>query len=146
VALRLPPSSTRRGGGGGSRWVPLCKAADDIEAHLLVGRLHEAGVETHSLRDRGAPGAWLYGGMNPWASVTVYVRSFQLEEARFTLAEVAYEGPAATEAVSEPLNVSLKWWATALLLGAVLSGLALAQMAGSIGFCQLPILCEEPAK
>jgi hypothetical protein len=143
VALGLPPPTTTSGGGGGSRWVPLCNAAGDIEAHLLVGRLEQANIETRCVRDRAAPGAWLYGGMNPWASVTVYVRSHQLDDARLTLAEVAFTGPDAVRSTAiRSRDLSLKWWATAILLGLVLSGLALAQLAGSGGACQVPVLCE----
>ncbi len=80
-----PPAGTRSGGGGGSGWIQLVKAADDIEAHLLAGRLAEAGIEVQTLPDRAAPGAWLYGGSNPWAPVRVLVRRRQLEEARLVL-------------------------------------------------------------
>jgi hypothetical protein len=143
VALGLPPPTTTSGGGGDSRWVPLCNAAGDIEAHLLVGRLEQANIETRCVRDRAAPGAWLYGGMNPWAPVTVYVRSHQLDDARLTLAEVAFTGPDAVRSTAiRSRDLSLKWWATAILLGLVLSGLALAQLAGSGGACQVPVLCE----
>jgi hypothetical protein len=144
VALGLPPPTTTSGGGGGSRWVPLCSAAGDIEAHLLVGRLQQANIETRCVRDRAAPGAWLYGGMNPWAPVAVYVRSYQLDDARLTLAEVAFTGPDAVRSTAvRSRDLPLKWWATALVLGLVLSGLALAQLAGSGGACQLPVLCES---
>ena len=143
VALGLPPPTTTSGGGGGSRWVPLCTAAGDIEAHLLVGRLQQAAIETQCVRDRAAPGAWLYGGMNPWARVIVYVLSYQLDDARLALAEVAFSGPDAGRSTAmTPRDLSLKWWATAVLLGLVLSGLALAQLTGSGGACQLPVLCE----
>jgi hypothetical protein len=143
VALGLPPPTTTSGGGGDSRWVPLCNAAGDIEAHLLVGRLEQANIETRCVRDRAAPGAWLYGGMNPRAPVTVYVRRHQLDDARLTLAEVAFSGPDAVRSTAiKSRDLSLKWWATAILLGLVLSGLALAQLAGSGGACQVPVLCE----
>jgi hypothetical protein len=95
VVLAPPRRLDDLNGGGGSGWVPLYKAANDIDAHLLIGRLHGMGIETRTLVDRGAPGAWLYGGLNPWAPVTVYVRGFQLEDARLVLAEVAWAAPAA---------------------------------------------------
>jgi hypothetical protein len=81
--------------------------------------------------------------MNPWAPVTVYVRSHQLDDARLNLAEVAFTGPDAVRSTAiKSRDLSLKWWATAILLGLVLSGLALAQLAGAGGACQLPVLCE----
>jgi hypothetical protein len=146
VALRLPPPKTRPRGGGDSRWVPLCRTADDIEAHLLTGRLHQGGVETRTLKDRGAPGSWLYGGANPFAPVTVYVRSWQLDDARLTLAEVAFAAPDASHARDDVDGPSLKWWAIALLLGALLSSVVVAQMAGAAGACQLPVLCRGPVR
>jgi hypothetical protein len=142
IALGLPPPTTTSGGGGGSRWVPLCTAGGDIEAHLLVGRLQQANIDTRCVRDRAAPGAWLYGGMNPWARVTVYVLSYQLDDARIALAEVAFAGPDAGRSAMPPRDLSLKWLATAVLLGLVLSVLALAQLTGFGGACQLPVLCE----
>jgi hypothetical protein len=81
--------------------------------------------------------------MNPWAPVTVYVRSHQLDDARLTLAEVAFTGPDAVRSTAiKSRDLALKWWATAILLGLVLSGLALAQLTGAGAGCQLPVLCE----
>jgi hypothetical protein len=94
----FPPSADHKDpgrGGGGSRWVHLYRARNDIDAHLLVGRLEEAAIEASTLKDKTAPGAWLYGGSNPWAAVNVMVRSVQLEDARVVLAEIAYENPPA---------------------------------------------------
>ena len=86
-----PPPTTLDRSGGGSDWVILMRAANDIDAHLLCGRLKHAGVEYRGVKDRYAPGAWLIGGSNPWAPVVVYVKRFQLEDARIVLAEIAYE-------------------------------------------------------
>ncbi len=140
-----PPASSigDGGGGGGSRWVALVKASNDIEAHLLMGRLGEAGVESRTLKDKGAPGAWLYGGSNPWAPVTVMVRSRQLEDARLVLAEVSFEAPDEAPPAEREWRVPVLWWATALVLGVLFTGMALAQAATSYGACQIPIFCNE---
>ena len=45
--LDLPPPDVIDevgGGHGGSGWVVLIKARHDIDAHLLTGRLAEAGI------------------------------------------------------------------------------------------------------
>jgi hypothetical protein len=148
VQLKHPPPDTaeRPRDGGGSEWVELIRARHDIDAHLLVGRLQEAGVETRTMKDRAAPGAWLYGGSNPWAPVTVLVQKFQLEDARIVLAEISFDAPAADAASSQPqrpLSFATVWWITALLLGIALTVLALGQIARSESMCQLPELCEQ---
>ena len=142
VAVGLPPPITTTPTGGSSRWVWLCRAANDIEAHLMVGRLTEAGIETRTITEP-APGAWLFGGGHPWAPVTVYVRRIQLEDAHFALAEVAFQAPAASARPGRGLQLPLRWWATALAMGLVLSGAALAQVAASLEVCRVPVLCDE---
>jgi hypothetical protein len=110
--------------------VQLYKASDDIDAHLVGGRLAEAGVATHTVKDRAAPGAWLYGGTNPWAPVIIYVRKLQLDAARMVLAEIAWAAPTASEpesATSRPAVPAL-WWVTALALGLAMSWGILAQV------------------
>lgn len=145
--LDLPPPPVTAGrGGGDSRWVELIRARDDIDAHLLTGRLNEAGIETRTMKDRAAPGAWLYGGSNPWAPVMVLVRRFQLEDARLELAELSFTGPAAEpsgeeDATSSRWSVPLVWWIVALVLGALLTGVALMKTTESNGRCELPLLC-----
>jgi hypothetical protein len=135
VRVSSPPPETVAdpGVGGDSEWVELIKARHDIDAHLLTGRLEEAGIETRSVVDRGAPGAWLYGGSNPWAPVAVMVRRFQLEDARIVLAEISFDGPSAAElagrARERRASFPIVWWATALLLGAVFVVLILGQVA-----------------
>ena len=123
-----PPAPVEHGGDGS--WVELTTARNDIDAHLLTGRLHDAGIETRTIVDRTAPGAWLYGGSNPWAPIGVFVRRFDLADARIVLAEVAYEMPSggASHPPSEPRRASALWWATAIALGIVLSALVLAQV------------------
>ena len=133
VATPPPETITDPGPGGDSEWVELIKARHDIDAHLLTGRLEEAGIETRSVVDRGAPGAWLYGGSNPWAPVTVLVRRFQLEDAKIVLAEISFDGPSANElaalARGRRVSFGVLWWATALLLGLVFIVLILGQVA-----------------
>jgi hypothetical protein len=146
---QAPPSSPPRredgSQGGGSDWVELFRAANDIEAALLLGKLAEAAIETHSIKDFNAPGTWVYGGSNPWAAVMIYVRRFQLIDARIVLAEVSLEiseEPLVPEGRSRR-RVPRMWWATALALGVALSAIAVQQAADQRRFCQLPILCAE---
>jgi hypothetical protein len=134
-------------GGGGSGWVELLVARDDIEAHLLMGRLSEAGVETRSVKDRSAP-AWLFGGSNQWASVTVLVKKIQLEDARLVLAEISFaQPPADPEANEAPQSPSFRravtWWALALALGIAFTGVALARTADTVRGCDVPIICGK---
>ena len=141
-----PVDSDHGGGGGGSGWVRLLRAPNDIEAHLLVGRLGEAGVEARLLHDKGAPGTWLYGGSNPWAPVTVIVRLRQLEDARLVLAEVSFAAPDHVPAPPQKRDwrIPVVWWVAALALGTLLTGTALAQVADAIrSRCDLPVLCTD---
>ena len=145
--IDLPPRVETGRSGGGARWVELVTAADDIDAHLLIGRLEEGGIETRTMKDRSAPGAWLYGGSNPWAPVVILVRTFELEPARIVLAEVAFEGPAAEperpRSPAERRRAALLWWTTAIVLGMTFTALVVAQAVRATPGCQLPILCEE---
>ena len=144
----LPPvrDAGDGGGGGDSGWVRLLTAANDIEAHLVAGRLSEAGVDARLVKDRSAPGAWLYGGSNPWAPATVMVRRVQLNDAHLVMAEVSFEGPAHTAV--DGVNASgwrrpLVFWSFALGLGILLTGVALARTAGAVDRCDLPLLCAD---
>ena len=144
----FPPPRDRgdSGGGGGSGWVRLLTAANDIEAHLVSGRLSEAGVEARVVKDRSAPGAWLYGGSNPWAPATIMVRQLQLTDARLVMAEVSFEGPAAIrtgETVVAGWRRPLVFWLFALGLGLLLTSVALARTADAIDRCDLPLLCGD---
>ena len=136
------------GESGGSGWIVLIKARHDIDAHLLAGRLSEAGIESRMMPDVGAPGSWMYGGSNPWAPVTVLVKKLDLDDARLVLAEISYEGPTAdqlaAQAVERHRSFPVVWWVTAVLLGAALSFLVLSQVTRwSDMSCQLPALCDE---
>lgn len=151
-SITRPPRSTDDGGfdddvfddtGGGSGWVELVRARDDIDAHLLAGRLLEAGIESRAVKDRFAPGAWLYGGSNPWAPVTIMVRRVQLEDARLVLAEISFDAPSAG---ARNLGVlPHRWsrvtlWITALVLGALLTALLLTEETLLSSLCR--IVCE----
>jgi len=151
ATIDLPPpdvvDETRRGGGG-SGWVVLIKARHDIDAHLLAGRLAEAGIESRTMKDISAPGAWMYGGSNPWAPVSILVKKLDLDDARVVLAEISYEGPSvdrlAPQAAQRHGASPVVWWVTALLLGAALSVLILNQLTRWVpSGCQLPALCEQ---
>jgi hypothetical protein len=141
-----PPAVTDRGGGGGggSGWVHLTRARDDIDAHLLTGRLSQSGIECRTIVDRSAPGAWLHGGTNPWAPVNIYVRRIQLEDARLVLAEISYDAPpAAPGERTEGRRVATIWWATALGLGIALTLVVLGQAVQTEPLCKALPFCEE---
>lgn len=142
-----PPARNVDGHGGGSRWVELLVAANDIEAHLISGRLAEAGVEVRVLKDRSAPGAWLYGGSNPWAPVRILVRELQLVDARIVMAEVSFDAPPAHDGAIDPPSSHrsrpLVWWSLALGLGMLFTSVALARTAAVIDRCDLPLLCGD---
>lgn len=143
----LPPPASVWKGGGGSGWVELIRARGDIDAHLLVGRLLEAGVETRTVTDRSAPWTWMHAGSNPWAPVSILVRKLQLEDARLVLAEISFELPAAVPSVEAPQprwKGPLLWWSAALALGAVFTAIGLIQAASSIEQCARSS-CAQPA-
>jgi hypothetical protein len=130
--LDLPPPPIEERGGD-SEWRQLTRARNDIDAHLLVGRLNEGGVETRSVKDRQAMGSWIYAGSNPWAPVTIFVRRFQLDDARLILMEISLQtdgqGLGGQRGGRGPMSPVL-WWATALALGVLFTALAVAQMGG----------------
>lgn len=142
-----PPSAGLREEGGDSGWAQLTRARDDIDAHLLTGRLEVAGIETRTVKDRTQPGTWLYGGSNPWAPVAVLVRRWQLEEARSVLLDIAAERLPDDEAPGDtlsPRKLALVWWVTALALGVSLTAIALSQSIRAATVCHIPALCDEP--
>ncbi len=128
-----PPAGNDGRGGGGSEWVELVKARNDIDAHLLMGRLAEAGVEARTLKERGSSPSWLTAGSNPWAPVMVLVRRFDLDSARLVLAEVSFEAPAAEPHACAPQqrSIPILWWSLAVGLGILLTAGALAQAQGA---------------
>ena len=133
VALPPPPTVLEPTGGGGGGWVELVTARNDIDAHLLIGRLKEAGIQTRAVKDRRAAGAWLYAGSNPWAPVAVWVLRWQLAAARLVLAEISLEAaeppPTDPEARGGAARSRLAWawWAVALGLGVLLTLISFVQ-------------------
>lgn len=117
-------------GGGGRGWVELVRVGGDIEAHLLTGCLAGSGIECRTLTDRSAHGAFLYGGHDPWAPVSILVRKLQLEDAKLVLAEIAFEAPDAVLPAKEEAGVkgAFRWWATALVLALAFSVLGMVQV------------------
>lgn len=149
VELPPPPTTRARAGGGGGEWIELVRAANDIEAHLLIGRLNETGIETRAIKDRRAPGAWIYAGANPWAPVSVLVRRVQADDARLVLAEISFAAPPRAPDRLEPSSssgwrVALTWWVVALALGILLSLIALMQMANLASACDRGTSCARP--
>ena len=137
--ILLPPPATVWKGGGGSGWVELMRARGDIDAHLLVGRLGEAGIETRTVKDRSAPWAWMHAGSNPWAPVSILVRRLQLDDARLVLAEISFDLPAAAPSPVEDVDGRWKgpllWWSVALALGAIFTAIGLIQTVTSMEQC-----------
>ncbi|MFN2594473.1 MAG: DUF2007 domain-containing protein [Actinomycetota bacterium] len=136
-------------GGGGSGWVMLVRASNDIDAHLLAGRLTQEGIEYRFVKDRSGPGAWLYGGSNPWAPVTVMVRKIEFEDARIVLAEASMQAPAVEpirplQRRRRALSYSVIWWVLALALGAWFTGMSLMQAAHQIDACHTSS-CAQPS-
>jgi hypothetical protein len=144
TSIPPPPVSTPEEGGG-SEWVELHRASNDIDAHLLTGRLEEAGIETRWVKDRGSPGAWLYGGSNPWAPVTIFVRRYQLVDARIVLADISLSNSSAPDddPNSSPWTIPLVWWVTAILLGVAFTAVWLLGARGSIRSCEVPVVCDH---
>ncbi|HEU4480883.1 MAG TPA: hypothetical protein VFS18_03280, partial [Actinomycetota bacterium] len=140
-----PPETHVSDPGGGSGWVTLTRASNDIEAHLITGRLLEAGVGSSTVKDRTSPGAWLYVGSNPSDPVTILVRRLQLQEARLVLLELAYHGPDAVPAPTEVprWRATVVWWAAAIGLGLLFTGLGLVQAANDIAECARSGACAE---
>ena len=144
VTVDLPPPQLEElDGGGGSDWVSLTRARHDIEAHLIMGRLGEAGIDVRCVKDRTAPGAWLYGGSNPWAPVEVFVKRYHHEDASVLLAEISFNAPAASESRIPSARTAVVWWALALALGLVFTGASLAQMKDQLSLCRIGVFCER---
>ncbi len=114
----------------------LTTARDDIDAHLLMGRLAQLGIETRRVKDRSSP-SWLYGGSNPWAPVTVLVPRYQFEDARIALAELAFEAPAAQPEPKPRTDrrQMIVFWIVAIALGTFLSAIGLVRSAEYLERC-----------
>lgn len=150
VRAGLPPTLPDIGEtGGGSGWVKLTRARDDIDAHLLMGRLDAAGIESSGVRDISGPGAWMFGGANAGAPVTIMVKRLQYEDARLVLAEISLEGPSVEPPVAAPSGrsrlVPVVWWALAIGIGLLFTALSLVRMATARpegAPCKIPVFCS----
>jgi hypothetical protein len=147
VIERPPPPLEDLWRGGDSGWIHLFRAAGDIEAQLLTGRLQTAGVDARLVKDRSGSGAWLHGGSDPWAPVDVLVRKVHAQEARIVLAEIALAQPAYVprDVATPMLRRTILWWTLAIALGAGLSSIALARTADHLDRCGLTTNCRLPA-
>ncbi|MGH2708627.1 MAG: hypothetical protein ACRDJK_10075, partial [Actinomycetota bacterium] len=81
------------GPGGGGDWTFLTTAGNQVEAHLIVGRLAEEGIESVLDSSNPAPGAWLHPFGNPLSPVRVFVRRRDLGRASLLLHEVDHRPP-----------------------------------------------------
>lgn len=127
--------------GGGWGWVSLTRARNDIEASLVTGRLEGSGIETSTLKDRSAPGSFLYCGSDASAPVTILVRKIQYEDARLILAEVAFDAPPALREEFEPSTGwrgPVLWWVAALMLGAFFTALSYVEATNRLEQCRGP--------
>jgi hypothetical protein len=128
VAVRPPPPArTVEHAGGGSGWVELTTAKDAIDAHLIAGKLGAADIDSRMVPDRTSPGAWLYGGSNPWAPVTIMVRSFQLIDATILLAEISLRDSAEGAMSAAAPKSSALWWFLAAALGTAVTLLQMSR-------------------
>lgn len=142
-----PPLFDDPGGGDGFGWVTLTRAANDIEAHLITGRLDQAGIESCSTKE---PSSWAAAGHDPWAPVTVLVRKIQYEDARIVLAEVAMESPA-VQPFREPVRRSrwrgpVVWWIAAIGLGVLFTALSYVGAQEAAERCRESGACSLPAE
>ena len=141
--LPPPPALLETDDGGGSDWVQLWIAKNDIDAHLLVGRLNQEGIETRSVKDRTSAG-WMFGGSDPWAPVVIWVRRFQFQDSRIVLAELSFAAPDAVRPATGSSGWStLAWWAAALALGLFFTGIGLMRTMEHLDRCGLKLTCEE---
>ena len=139
-----PPPVATTEHGGGSDWVLLLSAKNDIDAHLLEGRLNEAGIEVRAIKDRSGP-SWLLGGSDPWAPVALWVQRFQYDDSRIVLAELSFNAPEEPRTRSErPGWAPVTWWAVAIALGLLFTGIGLARSADYIDRCGFSVSCEAP--
>lgn len=124
------------------RWAKLMVAADDIEAHLIVGRLAEAGIDFLVEPDRTGYGDYLMAGHNPHAPVVIHVDADRLREAELALEEgsdtVGSDLPAQgfeDAPLAAPSGAGVRWWIAVALLAVIVMGFLLgsAALRDSIG-------------
>ncbi len=80
----------------------LAVAGSAIEAHLIVGRLEEAGIETRMEPDRSGLGEYLHAGSNPHAAVHIFVPAHAVDAARQALEEEIEQDPSELDTEEEP--------------------------------------------
>jgi Putative prokaryotic signal transducing protein len=138
-----PPPVVDLHTGGGSDWVELMRARNDIDAHLIAGRLTDSGIEVRTIKDRSGP-TWMFGGSDPWSPVAIMVKRIQYEDSRLVLAEVSYAAPAFKPPVIATAGWSpVTFWAVAIALGLLFTGIGLARSAEYIDRCGFDATCES---
>ncbi len=112
----------------------LTTAGNQVEAHLIVGRLAEEGIESVLDASNPAPGAWLHPFGDPLSPVRVYVRRRDLGRASLLLHEVDHRPPD-PGACGSPRVRRLFWLVLAIVL--LMGGLEI------LGFapCALRLFC-----
>lgn len=139
-----PPSWSEDEGGGGSGWVVLTEVANDIEAHLIGGRLESGGIEHAAVRP---PATWVAAGHDPWAPVVIMVRRIQVEDAQLVLAEIAFDAPCAVPlppGSRSSWKGPVLWWAAALGLGLFFSALSYTGAKETADRCRQNASCNLP--
>ncbi|MFN2488675.1 MAG: hypothetical protein ABR529_02820 [Actinomycetota bacterium] len=106
----LPPPRTAAAAGGDRGWAELARGLARGFARRLHEQLARAGIEDRSLPER--------------SRVTVLVRRAVLEEARFVLAVVSYQGRAAVSAPRAEIGPSR--WVPAIRAAAALAVVLIA--------------------
>ncbi|HEX2196139.1 MAG TPA: hypothetical protein VHJ76_04360, partial [Actinomycetota bacterium] len=102
-------------------------------------------IETRTIKYHSGP-TWIHGGSDPWGPVALWVKRSQYEDSRIVLAEVSFEAPdhVRDAPVARGWRVPFVWWATALGLGALVTGAALADVANAVfARCRVPIFCSN---
>ena len=76
-------------------WVLVFSARDDVEAHLVAGRLRDAGIEPLLRRSTSGIADYLLAGANPRAPVDILVADEDEARARGELAglDIHYDVP-----------------------------------------------------
>jgi hypothetical protein len=76
-------------------WALVFSARDDVEAHLVAGRLRDAGIEPLLRRSTSGIGDYLLAGANPRAPVDILVSEDDVVRARRELAglDIHYDVP-----------------------------------------------------
>jgi hypothetical protein len=89
VGGRPPRTRTRR---GGPRWVELVRLRRRPEVRRLLQRLRASGIET-----RTTSGSVLGPQRQTLPATVVLVPRVEIEDARFVLVQISFEGPSTAE-------------------------------------------------